>query len=121
MKLMFFVAGLIACGMLLLSWPYVGDRFRDRAVRLKFDAAKQEAERLGAQLRGDDRFSHLKFYVWPREGVLLVFEGAVPRSNDLVELKRLVDVEKVHTPVRWKVIVSTNAPAESESIESANN
>ena len=125
MRVLYFIATSVICGLLLLmgirSWPYIQDKIRGRALDRKFEAAKQESERIGSQLRGDHRFGDLKLYAWPMEGVVIVFEGSVRNSNDLVELKRLVDTEKVSTPVRWRLTVSTNAPGERERSEPADN
>src|SRR5687767_12682863 len=114
MRISSLVAFVVVAGCIVLfgfrSAPYIRGRIQMRALERKFDAAKQSGERLGSQIRGDPRYENLRLYAWPMEGVILVFEGSVGHSNDLAELKRLVDAAKVETPVRWKVAVS-NAPA----------
>jgi hypothetical protein len=113
MKIVTRILAIIVCALLVVSsvriWPFLKGEYYGWLMVRKFEAAKRVAERIAVQIRPKPQFTGLQFYVWPKEGVILKFEGSVPSSNDLVELKRLVDAERGTIPVRWTVLVSTNA------------
>jgi len=113
MKVISIVLAIFVCVLLVVfsvrSWPFLKGEYYGWINSRNFDRAERVAERIAVQLRPKPEFSRVEFYVWPREGVILKFEGSVESSNDLVKLKRLVDAERGTIPVRWNVTVSTNA------------
>jgi len=113
MRIIPVVLAILVCALLVVfsvrSWPFVKGEYYGWINSRKFDTAERVAERIAVQVRPKPEFSSVRFYAWPMEGVILKFEGSVGSSNDLIESMRLVEVERGTVPVRWNVMVSTNA------------
>ena len=112
MRIVVRILAIIVCALLVVlsvrSWPFLKGEYYGWINSRKFQTADRVAERIAVQVRPKPQFSSVRFYAWPMEGVILKCEGSVESSNDLVDLKHLVEAERGTIPVRWNVIVSTN-------------
>jgi hypothetical protein len=99
----------IAVGIVALgNWRYVRGSVNDIVMLRRFHTAQRRADDLAKAIKPEHKYKRINFFVWPKDGILILFEGSVATSNDLFELKSLVEQRRGKTPVRWKVNISTN-------------
>jgi len=106
----------ILLGLLLLAvassaarwWPYLQGSINERKREARMEVAERTARDIAQLMRPDPRFTRIKLYAWPMEGVVIVFKGSVSNVNDLAALKSIVDQKRGSTPVKWNIDVSTN-------------
>ena len=101
--LMLLGAGLTVIFGYFWTLPYIRDKRLEFTINARMDKAEARAREIRKLLDRQPQFHEIELYVWPKDGVILVFTGVVSNAEDLLRLKGLVQSVSADTSVRWSV------------------
>jgi len=104
------VAALSAGFIVKRCWPYFTNRISEHKSDNRMEIARRSMRNIRSVVKPQRRFDNVEFFVWPMDGISLVFQGFVTNAQDLVDLKGIVDQTRGSTGVRWSISATNTIP-----------